>query len=867
MHSLLVFCRVKKVPLDPSLLDSTRKAWNITDEEIAAAAKRNRQAPERKSSLLKHPLLDAKTFDPTASSSAGQASISGSNNTSNGGVGSGNQAAALPAEVRQSGNPQEPESMDNPSVNTNLEQSGLASDVLSSSTSVSAGAAMETLASSDSADAPGGDPHASVRGGGAAAVVALKPPARTWSIAVVPAAHYDRKGVTPPKGGIQHDPMSWSTRTAAGGGRCGGYCFKLEHPSKRLDVWCRSANEVNQWVGAFTGDAKVPMALHSERLPQPELQDNDNNNDGEDDSEAVARAKERKKKEEDALPKQAAWVTPEALAAAAKANADFEEEGGEAGGTPVLSSAEIHVTATPDATTEEATIAPTSGATNSLTGSSKTPKMGMSELPESAPVAATHASIESQSSTSLSVDPNTPEGGEEDEQNGEAKPKRGPRGKFQSMFGPSAAATIVRRARGSTSDNSNNNNGSHGAMKGANFLADKSQTPLAPFATNSSRQKVCCFCGERETPAVPPPPFRPPPPPPPPLGWGPFNDSPDKQLPPKTLATGKEEGSKGSGKGAGKGSGKGSNKHRISPKKGAEVVDERAQAKVNFIAPAKSPRGTGQVADGEGALLHGPYFAGRRPNEQGGGRGGGGRGGGGIGATRALEAKSATSTVGNNTSGNLVNSSKGSGGRGSRAQAAAAAVKTTNSKAASEAADPTKTTTAAATAAEPLPPMKWGLKPREVFIACPFGLISDLACWPCLALNARSAHSEQQANVTVPFRAHGALFHTSDAVSGWTVAPPAAVAVAEATTQWGYRTALKVRKRGVFRHTRPFFCSLRHVGISYNSLFTISNHQRSPLFYSLFFYTPPPPYFTSVTCRWSALQANPMTSLPAPWRS
>jgi hypothetical protein len=49
----------------------------------------------------------------------------------------------------------------------------------------------------------------------------------------------------------------------------------------------------------------------------------------------------------------------------------------------------------------------------------------------------------------------------------------------------------------------------------------------------------------------------------------------------------------------------------------------------------------------------------------------------------------------------------------------------------------------------PKPPVKWGLKPREIFIACPFGLVSDLACWPCLAANARSSHSEQQVCILI----------------------------------------------------------------------------------------------------------------------
>ena len=769
--------------MDPSLLASTRQAWNITDEEIAAAAKRNKQVPDRKSS-------GEEKFDPAASSSAGVGSTRTGGKSSNGSSGASGVQLSQSAEISQRGNLQEPASTDDGHG---------PSEVLSSSTSSSAvAAAMDS--STVRAETPGDvAPTASA----AAAAVPPAPPARTWSIAVVPAAHYDRKGVDPTKGGSveQHDPMSWSTRTAAGGGRCGGYCFKLEHPTKRLDVWCRSAKEVNQWVGAFTGDAKIPMSLHSERLPPPELQDNDGDNDDDENDEAILRAKQRKKKEEEQLPRQAAWVTPEALAAA-KANAEKEEAEDEVDVADDTADATTAAEVNTDA--ETAAVAETS---EDPAASKEAPTMPMDtdKPPEIAPVAITHALMESKSSATSSADPNALE--EEKAQNVETKPKRGPRGKFQSMFGPSAAATIVRRAPGNNSNNSSNSSNSssinssstlQGAKSGSlkSGSSEKSQDPLAPFATNPSRQKVCCFCGERETPAVPPPPFRPPPPPPPPLGWGPFTNSPDKKPPSKTMATtGKDKGSKGLGKGAGKGKGSSSNKHHISPKKGAEVVDERAQAKVNFIAPAKSPRGTGKVADGEGALLHGPYFAGRRPtNEQGASKG----------AARSVEAMSASNNSGNNNG-------KGSGGRGSRAKAAAAAA-----AAALEAAGTKSATSAAApaAAAEPLPPMKWGLKPREVFIACPYGLISDLACWPCLALNARSAHSEQQANVTVPFRAHGALFHTSDAVSGWTVAPPApvacataaAAAVAEATTQWGYRTALKVRDGRVFFQQCILFC-------------------------------------------------------------
>jgi len=85
----------------------------------------------------------------------------------------------------------------------------------------------------------------------------------------------------------------------------------------------------------------------------------------------------------------------------------------------------------------------------------------------------------------------------------------------------------------------------------------------------------------------------------------------------------------------------------------------------------------------------------------------------------------------------------------------------------------------------PKPPIKWGLKPREIFIACPYGLVSDLACWPCLAANSKSSHAEQQANVTMPYRAHAARFHTSETVNGWNFAPPATTVEACVNTSGG----------------------------------------------------------------------------------
>lgn len=52
-------------------------------------------------------------------------------------------------------------------------------------------------------------------------------------------------------------------------------------------------------------------------------------------------------------------------------------------------------------------------------------------------------------------------------------------------------------------------------------------------------------------------------------------------------------------------------------------------------------------------------------------------------------------------------------------------------------------------------PEAWGIKPKEVFMPAPFSLVSDMACGPCLALNARSAHREQQKNLTAPMRPRG----------------------------------------------------------------------------------------------------------------
>ena len=516
------------------------------------------------------------------------------------------------------------------------------------------------------------------------------------------------------------DPASWNARTAAGGGKAGGYCFKLEQPAGRLDAWCRTAKDANKWVGFLTSDAKVPLALSSERLPQPEVcpaacahcspsrrsacwgacpgigagaprtrflisercapatwqvsEEPLPSSELPPHSAAFARRAELEAAHSAA--EAAAEAVAEAEAAQVAQEASVVDKAGQWGLVPpeeggVTAEQPSAAGVEPDKakrTQRRAAVGQREG-----TGGDPPPP---SQLPPPSPIAP--API---------VKPSP-------------RPKRA-RGAF--MFGPAnPEATVNPRAlaapsAGGTPSLFLSSFGASSTSTAATASAAHSYGPLAPFSVgplralpcdhsytsvvyfsafltplpptaqiNASRRRICCFCGDGD----------------------PLDDEAIAAAATASLATG--------------------------------ALERRTVAASTTARPGSlTGRGTGRAGGG------------------GGGRGtlrGGGAGGALAAAGRHLLA---------------------SGG------AAPAAATAFSAALATAAAKPPRRTwergrlpdpPAKGVAKPPAPegPTKWGFKPREIFIACPYGLVSDLSCWPCLALNAKSSHSEQQANVTVP---------------------------------------------------------------------------------------------------------------------
>jgi len=462
------------------------------------------------------------------------------------------------------------------------------------------------------------------------------PVSRTWSVAVVPAAHFDRKGAAESKArnaepnGAAGSVGAWAnTRAGHLGGSVGGYCFVLSHPRGRLNAWCRTAADINSWVGGLTG-VRVPLHLHSERLPPVEVSEDllkEDGGGGDDGNGSVG----------DGVGSgagQASSLLERGRASAmADSSLDAGEKGGEVGDDPAV----------------------TSGS------------RGGGSRPGSRPGSANRKVF-----------------------------SFGPRRAVQTHDAPTKAAHA-------------------GVAAGA---APVATGLLAAFAANPSRRRLCCFCGEGD-----------------PLDVQSKEKLLEKQAMKKALddsriaASVRPEDMPATGR-----SGPTAAKRRL-------LRERLAKQRREELATAKEA--------GKGASSSALATAGRR--------------------VLASDLKAA----------GLDYASLDRGQPGGDDDASTV-----------------------------LAPMRWGLKPRECFLPCPFGLISDLACWPCLAANGRSSHSEQQANVTVPRRAHGALYHASDVVMGWTHAPPATVAaatahaaeVAEATTLRGYRTAVTIDTASVAAH-------------------------------------------------------------------
>jgi len=616
-------------------------------------------------------------------------------------------------------------------------------------------------------------------------------PGRTWFLAVVPSALHDHKAaaknndnnaplqsplaaeaaaaaagaapansgnIFPSAGGAQTsgdssetststsssslaaaDPLSWNARQATLGAGVPGFHFRLSHPTMRVDGWCRTAYDINRFVGGFTAQAKIPLTLDSERLPPPELTAQDLE-----------------------MGFLQGWVDEEDEEKQEENEEEHEEEKEAGGGIRI-----------PDSSSGFPSL--------SLPASSEVNHSQTMVAAMATTVSSDATATNNNDTATVKAPPPPP-----------SPPP--PKEKRSFQFAPSSGATVY--FRNTHSENANNpfnggrkGNGSNPALQAMACGKRQGAQGGQGFETNASRRRVCCFCGQ--------------------------GDPKEEALKAEVHAD-------------------------VSRALEAQSFVEKEEARQRQLQLQQQQHALLVLRDKEEAMAS--------PQSRGGGERQQKASGEKQPRRRQTKAESSASAATGGEGGRVKRGSsscRGSDGsvssavlasagkrvmtlnvatrRSSRASSIASnssagggsSVKSTGTKKHPQTTQARTSVSvfAASAATAPGPPLqpppraaiKWGLKPREIFIACPFGLVSDLSCWPCLAANTRSSHAEQQANVTVPLRAHAAHYHTSEAVSGWTHAAPATIAeatkqaarTAEATTLWGYRTAYKVDEASV----------------------------------------------------------------------